>query len=285
MQLLPASAFDPANPKPGFYRHVPAVTYFSANAVNHSSLKLMDKSPAHFNAGGPQKDSDAKRLGSLAHMLLFEPDAVDGSIVPAPINPRTMEPYGSDTKAWAEYAAGQPGKLIVSPDEMDEAKRMVYSIESHPELSAVFNSRTASELVAIWDDGGVICKARIDALVDDVFIGDLKTSDDASERSFLRSVVDYSYDTQAAFYLRGCRALGLSGLDFVFGVVESDKPNLSAGYSLEAEFLEIAASRVDRWLNLVRSCRASGVWFGYTERIVSLRPPMHYVSRHVAATF
>jgi len=282
LTIQDAKAFDARNPKPGIYRDVPSEVYFSARAVNHSTLKLMDRSPAHFKvnyASGSHKESDAKRLGSLAHLMLFEPSRVKGNTIPAPINPKTSRAYGMDTKAWQEYADANPGKLIVSDEEMDRATRMVASVLEHPQLGVIFNASTESEVVIVWDDGGVVCKAKLDAIVGTLMIGDLKTTADASERAFAGSIVEYGYDTQAAFYLRGCHALGLSGLDFVFGCVENEAPYEAAGYTLGAEFLSIGRVRVDRWLDQVRKCQQANAWPGYTGELVEIQPPTWYIAK------
>lgn len=277
-----ASAFNPKDPKPGIYRDVPSDVYFSARAVNHSTLKLIDRSPAHFKvnyANASHKESDAKRLGSLAHLMLFEPSRVKGDTIPAPVNPKTGRAFSSETKAWTEYAEANPGKLIVSDEEMEKATRMVASALEHPQLGTIFNASTDSELVIVWDDGGICCKAKIDALVGTMMIGDLKTTADASERAFAGSIVEYGYDTQAAFYLRGCHALGLSGLDFIFGCVENEAPYEAAGYTLGAEFLSIGRARVDRWLDVVRKCQAANAWPGYTGELIEIQPPTWYMAK------
>lgn len=277
-----AAAFNPKDPRPGIYRNVPSETYFAARAVNHSTLKLIDRSPAHFRvnyASPSHKESDAKRLGSLAHLMLFEPSRVKGNTIPAPINPKTGRAFGSETKAWTEYAEANPGKLIVSDEDMERATRMVAAILDHPHLGTVFNASTDSELVIVWDDNGVMCKAKLDSLIGTMMIGDLKTTADASERAFAGSIVEYGYDTQAAFYLRGCHALGLSGLDFVFGCVENEAPYEAAGYTLGAEFLSIGRVRVDRWLEVVRKCQQANAWPGYTGELTEIQPPTWYIAK------
>lgn len=289
-----AAAFDPRDPKPGIYRGVPDEMYFSARAVNHSTLLHMGQTPAHFRDAFEcpmHRESDAMRLGSLAHMMLFQPSRLTQSIVPAPINPRTQAAFGSDTKAWADYAAENAGKLIVSDDEVMIARGMVDAILSHPNLGTIFNAATDTEVVIVWDDYGILCKAKIDAMVGTMMAGDLKTTDDASERAFAAKMVSYSYITQSAFYTRGLRALGLDGMDFVFGVVEKPAKSETAeflrsgrkckavAYMIGENTAAAGRAMVCDWLSHVSKCRALKEWPGYTSEIVQIEAPTYFLAK------
>lgn len=294
IEIQDAEAFDVRNPKPGIYRGLADDSYFAARAVNHSTLLHMGKTPAHFRDAFEcpmHRESDAMRLGSLAHMLLFEPSRVSSSIVPAPVNPRTQEAFGSDTKAWADYAAEHAGKLIVSEDEMAIARSMAAAIIEHPNLGTIFNAATDTEVVIVWDDYGVLCKAKIDAMVGTMMAGDLKTTDDASERAFAAKMVSYSYITQSAFYTRGLRALGLDGMDFVFGVVEKPAKSETAefirsgrkckavAYMIGENTAAAGRAMVSDWLSHVSKCRALKEWPGYTSEIVQIEAPTYFLAK------
>ncbi len=294
LTIQDAEAFNVKNPKPGIYRGLVDDSYFAARAVNHSTLLHMGQTAAHFRDAFEcpmHRESDAMRLGSLAHMMLFEPGRVAQIIVPAPINPRTQTAFGSDTKAWADYAEENRGKLIVSAEEMAIARNMVAAILEHPNLGLIFNAATDTELVIVWDDGGVLCKAKIDAMVGTMMAGDLKTTDDASERAFASKMVAYSYITQSAFYTRGLRALGLDGMDFVFGVVEKPAKSETAeflrsgrkckavAYMIGENTAAAGRAMVSEWLNKVRKCREANVWPGYTSEIVQIEAPTYFLAK------
>src|SRR3546814_17531404 len=65
-------------------------------------------------------------------------------------------------------------------------------------------------------------------------MADLKTTDDASERGFGRSVVNYGYDITHAHYCEGARACGEPGDKYLIVSQEKKAPYLAAVYALEA---------------------------------------------------
>ena len=274
--------FDPKNPQPGMYAGVPDTAYFSARATNHSTLTEMIRSPAHFRVkrdAKEHKESDAMRLGSLAHMMLFEPDRVTDATIPPPINPRTCEPYGSDTKAWAQYVAEHPGKLIVTPDEWQSSSAMVEAICKNSIMAPVFKAAKFNELVVVWYECDVLCKAKIDALVPGVMCADLKTTLDAEERAFAGKVQSLRYYTQAAFYLMAVESLGMKHMDFMFAVVEKEPPYGTNTYLMGQQFRMIGRSQVHGWLRLVAECQASGNWPCYPEKLIELEPDTWFLAR------
>ena len=274
--------FDPKNPQPGMYAGVPDTAYFASRATNHSTLTAMMQSPAHFRVkrdAKEHKESDAMRLGSVAHMMLFEPDRVADATIPPPFNPRTNEPYGSETKAWAQYVSENPGKLIVTPAEWEASQAMVEAINKNGIMSPVFRAAQYNELVVVWYERGVLCKAKIDALVPGVMAADLKTTLDAAERPFAAKVQSLSYYTQAAFYLMACESVGMKNVDFMFAVVEKEPPYGTNTYLMGQKFRMIGRSRVHEWLGMVEQCQASGNWPCYPEKLIELEPDTWFLAK------
>src|SRR3546814_4013827 len=79
-----------------------------------------------------------------------------------------------------------------------------------PDVAAIFEEGD-SEVTLRWTDEatGLQCKARADRWNRlRRYMAALKTTDDASERGFGRSVVKYGYDVRHAHYFEGARACG-----------------------------------------------------------------------------
>lgn len=283
MNVRPAAEFNPQSPQVGIYRGVSDESYFAANAVNHSTLKEIERSPAHYKLalkkGG--RDSDAKRLGAVAHLMLFQPSLVAGKIVGPPINPKTDKPYGMDTNAWRDHAAEHPGKLIVSPQEMQDAALAVQAIREHRELAPIMCESVENELVLVWEEDGILFKAKIDALTSSD-MGDLKTTKNAEDRAFARSIAEYSYHTQAALYLRGAIHLGISVDRYVIGAVEQETYQIAC-YELDSHFISIGHTKVTEWIGKLRNCLMTDEWPGYTPKIVPISPPMWLLSQFADA--
>lgn len=293
VEIKTAAEFNPDRPEPGVYRRVPEPIYRKAKAWNHSVLRVLaEQSPKHARRAyeDPEhKDpTDAMRLGTLAHMLLFEPERFANDVIGPPINtskdPRTGQPrntpYGSDTNAWREYQANHPGKIIATDDDVADAKRRVEAIREHEQLALVFGEASETELTLVWREKGVLLKARIDAYVPNIFAADLKTSESANPALWQKKVQNFSYHTQGAMYRRGVAACGMGDLPFIFGVVEGSPEYEAACVELHPLFYEIANAVLDEWIAAVARCEAENRWPGYERGIVTVAPDRWFIVKH-----
>jgi hypothetical protein len=288
-EILPASAFNWGDPKPGVYRDVTDEDYFSALAWNHSALKYMEDSPraATYRMGHrSDKTSDAKALGSFAHMLLLQPDRVGFATVDPPINPKTGEPYGRTTKAFAEYQALHKGKLIVSEDERVDAVRMVSEIRENDILEPVFTAASYREMVMVWHERELLCKAKVDAFDAQLgLLADLKTTESVNPVKFAKSVVKYGYHTQAAFYVRGAVACGFDpDVAYVIGAVQRE-PYDACAFEFSPEFAKIGDVKVAEWIDAAVKCEINEDWPGSPKGVQRLSPPGWLMSQFADALF
>ena len=126
----------------------------------------------------PDEDRPAYLVGRAAHALILEGiETFEGRYaVGGPINPKTGQPFGANTKAWAEWAAGI-GKDVLTDEQYALVTSMAVSVEAHP---------VAYELLADGLAEGVVradyrsrpCQARLDFFNPQHGIIDLKTCDD-----------------------------------------------------------------------------------------------------------
>lgn len=286
LETPPTATLDPANPKPGIYSGVPFDVYVTINALNHSTLKKIAKSPAHYRWAiehpEDNKETDSKRLGTAEHCLLLEPERFERSIIPAPINPKTEKAYGGDTQAWAKYAAEHPGKIIVSDEELGRLRGMAASVMGHPLAASILSAAGDNEITMIWEDEttGLICKGRVDARRPELGLRvDIKTCEDGSESGMARAMVDYGYETAAAFYARGAAALGYGNETHVLVCIESAGPFSVGIYRVADETFKIGAQRVSEWMGTLKRCMDTGHWPAYSDKIVDLEAPGYYLTR------
>jgi len=257
-------------PEPGIYPNVPFETYVSWNALNHSRLKLCDKSASHFRNTPPDKETDSKVFGVAFHEIMLEPEKFAKRVIGPPINPKTNKPYGRDTIAWAEHAAKHPGKLILTDEEVERITAMRAKIMAHPDGGALFDRGNGAqfEVCIVWDCPvtGLRCKGRVDLLIPrgkGTYIRvDLKTTRCAEWAAFSRSVDDYGYDTQDAFYEMGMESLGFRSTGILIPI-ESEAPYELQVAPIDAETLEYARKYVQRWLGMVQRGVDTGEWPGY----------------------
>ncbi len=270
-------------PNPGIYLHIPPSEYRAWDALNKSSLDvLQEQSPLHYQyrLTHPEPATPALSLGSAFHTLAlegeeqYEKDFVFGG----PINSKTGRCYGVDTQAFAQWAASlPPGKQFLTTDTSVLVREMVHAILSDdtagPFVLDKFNG-SANEASLVWQDEatGLMCKARADMIRPGwESIGDLKTTEDASPRGFSQSIGTYGYHRQAAWYLDGAAAVYKATGDerlkslshFPFVCVEKKPPFAVAVYVIKPADVEIGRCQNRRLIDLVKACRESGKWPGY----------------------
>ena len=101
-------------------------------------------------------------------------------------------------------------------------------------------------------------------------IYDFKTSRDC--RDFGRSIANYGYDRQAAFYLRGCQALGLDVRSFWFVVAETEAPFGVMAAQLDPVTLADGDQQVRQLLLKVHECDKTGIWPSYERQDYWTKP-------------
>lgn len=262
----------------GVHQGMSNAAYHALPALGSSGLKALAKSPAHYfglyrDDTRPGREQTASmKLGTLAHCALLEPFELDARYV---IKPPGHDGRTTAGKAWCKAFAGLE---IVSQEQYDSAKRQAENIRALPEVGALL-SRGEAEVSAFWVDEatGVPCKCRPDWVSpagDGVILLDLKTCQDASERGFPKTIANYGYHLQAAWYSEGyARASGRQVLGFVFACVEAEWPHAAAAYMLDDESMTKGAAECRRLLNLFRDCDAAGRWPGYPNTITPLSLP------------
>jgi hypothetical protein len=104
---------------------------------------------------------------------------------------------------------------------------------------------------------------------------DLKTTAEggAEPGQFAKSVHQYRYHVQAAFYLDGLAANGVEATDFAFIAVEKSRPNLVGAYWASKTMIDRGRMAYKRDLHTYKRCLDSGQWPGYSAAIEILDLP------------
>jgi hypothetical protein len=255
--------------------------YHAHPAVSKSHLDLIARSPLHYwaryldpNRVTPEP-SPQMRLGTALHTHVLELSRWDEEIAVAPgdINRRTKE----GREQWAAFEADAAGKTVITADDAAQVQAMARAVFRHPAAAMLLGLPGKAETTHMWTDAatGLECKCRPDWLTDDgSIVVDLKTTKDASPRGFRRSIGDYRYHLQAAWYLHGLeQATGKRPDQFIFICVESTAPYACAVYAADAEMVERGHEQAMRDLAKLAECRAAGSWPSYSEQIEPIGLP------------
>ena len=264
--------------KPGLYPDLPAEQYHATHAMSAGGLKRMSQSPAHFYglqldpnrpAGGT---TPAMQNGTLVHTALFEPHTLADRYVVKP------DDFDGRTQAGKVWLAANTDREVVDAKQMAAARAQAASVLRLPEVAALMTDGQA-EASAFWidEETGELCKCRPDwtsPAGDGVVLVDGKTCQDASPDGFSRSIWNFDYHLQAAWYSDGYeKATGLRVYGFVFAAVESAWPHAAAAYMLDDDVLDKARAKNRALLNLYAECKRTNHWPGYPAQIQPITLP------------
>ena len=264
--------------------------YHALDYVSKSHLDEINKSPFHYwdkyiNPNRViQEPTKQMIFGSAFHTLVLEPELFEKEYIiesaNAPKRPtesqrNAKKPSNQTLSAiafWDSFDDKAKGKTFVSLDDLERLTIMKQRVLEHPAASAILNMSGVCEQSYQWKDEqtGEICKSRPDFHTDDgSLIVDLKTTSDASELGFQKSVHNFRYHVQAAFYLRSIEKADT----FVFIAVESKPPYLVAVYNASTDMINAGNRVADKNLATLAQCRKTGKWTGYSEEITTLDLP------------
>jgi hypothetical protein len=250
-------------------------------AVSKSGLDQIAKSPLHYWARFLDPDrvwpepTPAMRLGTALHTHVLELSKWDDQIAVAPgdINRRTKE----GREQWAAFEAAAKRKTVITADDAQQVMAMGRAVLGHPAAAMLLGLPGKAETTHMWTDAstGLECKCRPDWLTDDgSIVVDLKTTKNASIQGFKRSVADYRYHVQAAWYLHGLeQATGRRPDQFIFICVESSAPYACAVYAADAEMIERGHDQAMRDLAKLAVCKAADHWPSYSDQIETISLP------------
>jgi len=204
-------------------------------------------------------DSPNYLIGRAAHTRILEGrDAYETQFaLGGPINPKTNKPYGSNTKAFAEWAVAQ-GKPVLSHDQADLIEQMASGVAMNDEaVDLLLYGR--SEGVIRTDYCDTPCQIRIDWVHPHRGIVDFKTCDDLTW--FEADARRYGYHRQMAFY-RAVLAQVLDGEMVPVHLVAAEKkePFRCGVWRVGDDTLTIAQRENESAIRRLRTCWDNDHW-------------------------
>lgn len=281
----------------GWHHGLSMEEYLAIDAMSASRLEVFRRSPKHYRKElRTQRDSTpAMDLGTALHMALLEPLLFEGHYVVLGQCEATRKGDGERcTNPGTKYRDGQsfcgvtghdpygddpenPEIHVLGEQAMADLEGMRDAIREHPRASTLFEGRGDYELTGIWRDEatGVLCKMRIDRDIPrSSLLADLKTTRDASKHGFRREIENRGYHRKAAFYRRGCAALGRERHASAFVAVENSDPYGVLVHLMDEDQLATVDRGITRKLNHFAMCQKHGHWPGYGDEmtITKVRP-------------
>ncbi len=281
---------------PGLHHDVPEAQYHADALCTVPTLsrsiahRILTRSPLHAWYAHPRlnprfkpaESSDAFDIGHAVHSrVLLGRDVHD--VIDAP-------DWTKKKARAARDASRAAGRVPVLPPQAQMIDDMATELEAWIALDAgrIHRGGMSPEVTAIYQDAGVICRARFDLLSDDPTapVLDYKTTRNAAPDAFMRAVWAYGYDLQAAWYSRALKVLrGRVPPEFVFIAQEKEPPYAVTAHRLTPEAYEFAEARCDEALSIWRQCLATNTWPGYPEHVHEVPAPPWSLDREAEMTF
>lgn len=260
-----------ATPEPGIYERIPFSDYLAWDAISNSRLSLLAKSPRHYQKGFCKEPTPAMQLGQLYHCGVLEPLAFSNRYAILPDYHKYAENCTADgtqssstqtkfvKERTREFTAMMEGREVVSREWYEQTMALVVELNANEQARQLLNDKGDNELSILWEEGDLICKARIDKVaMTHGAIVDLKST--ASIEKFATSVARYGYHRQMAHYQRGWKQLTGDTLTPWLVAVESSEPFTVQAAPVSDEALEVGYSEWRQLLDTLRVCRAENHW-------------------------
>lgn len=246
--------------------------YHKDPGLSKTNLDWINQSPAHFQCylKNPPPATPAMIKGAAFHTAVLQPDQW-GKLYRVWVGGR------KSGKEWEAFKETAGDREILSRDDEVAIAGMVKSIRAHPAAALLLDQPGLVEASVFAEFAGVPVKARPDFWADSLVI-DLKSTGSAAPDDFKKSIFNFRYGVQGAFYLDViAKAMGedpdLARRQFVLVACEKEPPYAVGVYRLTEEVIEMGRESYRRNLETYRRCRETGVWKAYSDLIEDLGLP------------
>ena len=250
--------------------------YHGSGELSRSTAwSLLQSCPAkvRYDMNNPKPSSPALVIGSGFHTATLEPEKLDDEFA---VKPSEIDGQGPRTKHYKEafelMQKSEPDKQWLAPADYDLILEMAGSALDNPVLRHYMaDINKVVEGTGYFEMEGAKCKVRPDLYIPGAgVVIDLKSTQDASNRGFTKSVRQFGYLFQACWYMHALRLLGEKPKQFVFIAVEKTAPYAPAAYTIKESDINKQFSNMERACQLWATCQSSGIWPGYSDMVETL---------------
>ena len=239
--------------------------YRAHEGISRSELFKISESPEKFKyyQEHPEEPTPSLIFGQLLHAMALHPETVADLFAVAPnVDRRTK----AGKEAFAQFESESQGKTVVTEDMIEQSAAMCESMFNNAFVCKLLKGQ--KEVPFFWTDDltGELCKCRVDCLTelsDKLIVVDVKSADDASTDSFMRSAVKYGYDLQAAMYSKGVEVFTGKKPLFVFIVIEKKPPYSINILQADDIFIRRGSDLFREYIGIYHDCKQTNTWYGY----------------------
>lgn len=240
------------------YTNMSNADYHAHSAVSSSQLKtIISQSLAHFafKKNNPTPQTEAMIFGSAYHSFVLEPNnfsdeyfVFNDADKPVPDKDyRTKE-----NQIWkAQIYADNAHKTVLSLTDLQKIQAMSEVIRSNPFCDKLLNDCPDREHSVFAHHEDMSVRIRPDAYSDKLIL-DFKTCEDASPDGFERTLINYRYYLQAAFYVDVMKLVDGKVRDFILIAQEKSAPYIAQIYVVSDVALERGREEYKHALKLLK---------------------------------
>lgn len=217
-------------------KSMPDKEYFKINALSNSDFRLLKESVLHyehkelFPIGSP-----SITLGSAVHKLVLEPEKFNDDYI---IEDFEGAELNKNSKAYKEAKAkwldSVGDREILSIGLFEQVTKMARNIKA---IAGGLLQGGVAEQAFFSEFDGIPVKCKADYYIESAgVVIDLKTT--KSIKDFKKSILEYGYGTQSAFYTDLISSLNKRAERFVFILVETTAPYMVSVQEMSFESIE-----------------------------------------------
>lgn len=213
--------------------------------ISFSSLKEFMRSPMHFKyfmttpsraKKLPPATATALAMGKLIDCLILTPDKFDSMFAVHSFNVWSF----SDKPKFEIFCELNKGKLLVTKDEYEKALMIKESVMSNRDARKILDRVTQTQREYRWidEETGIPCIAYTDAECDNIITAELKSTQNASPKSFEKDAYNFLYPFQTGFYKEAQFMCNRVSKEYKYIVVEKELPFGVAVYTPTEAYIE-----------------------------------------------
>jgi hypothetical protein len=235
--------------------NMPNDVYHAYAGISKSGLDLIARSPAHYAYRSPNEPTRAMVIGSATHAAILEPEVFAKQyMLLKDVTDRRSSAY---KQAVEQFGADN----VLTGTEADAVAGMQAALQLNVAAKLRLDETGWCEIACFASDPvtGVLVKCKFDKLTSDLLSVDLKTTQDL--RDFAKSVANYRYHVQAAFYsdvFEWATGKQLTGFEFL--AVEKEAPNASRIFLLDTPSVDYGRKLYRETLDVYAECLRNDTW-------------------------
>lgn len=260
---------------------MPMEDYQAAHGISQSRLKLLARTPAHlqYATQHPKPSTPDQIFGTVAGIAIFEPEKLESCCHVKPANYQNAKgewkKWNGNAKECKDWLGAREDRPILSQEAFTNVLGVRDAVFAHPGAALALREGKAEQSFFSEDpETGLQLKARLDWTSGNTIV-DLKTTGDASNAGFAKTIANFSYHLQAAFYLDIAALLGFQMDHFVFIVAEKEPPYCVAVWELDPVDVEIGRGAYRRLLSRYLECVTKDQFPAYSPNIERISLPAY----------